>query len=466
MSRYAGNRGRGDVRGQAGLLRWAIIAIAVMLAAAGCLSDGDEPPARPTPETILEAASPTPEAPQAEEIEPVDLIAYVGPDSNIYTVRPDGTDQQRLSIPLSGESAALMGGGSAALMIFNWPTWSPDATRIAYSGFPAEENPVGVLYVVDVEVGLPRKLFENPPEAAGRFVASRSPHYIYWSPDSKRIGFLAPSGESLSLFVIDADGSRTARVVAPGAPSYLSWSPDGRYILHHLGRTLHLVDTYGDISATQISEGSSAFRAPSWAPDGRHIAFVDSQDGDESLKVSDINGGDSVEIAAVQRLGVFSWSPTANDLAYTEVIEGSDAGGLLYSGLTVFDAGTSTTHKITDDEVVAFFWSPDGEKIAYTAIDRVTNSLVWKVTDSRGANSRRLANFIPSREMLFVFFGYFDQYAYSNSLWSPDSKSLVYTGRMAGSNGTGLDSVWVLPVDGTSAASAVAEGSLAFWSPR
>ena len=56
---------------------------------------------------------------------------------------------------------------------------------------------------------------------------------------------------------------------------------------------------------------------------------------------------------------------------------------------------------------------------------------------------------------------FFDQYAYSNSLWSPDSQSLVFAGQVASDD---VDRIFVMEVDEPSTIQAIAEGSLAFWS--
>ena len=63
-------------------------------------------------------------------------------------------------------------------------------------------------------------------------------------------------------------------------------------------------------------------------------------------------------------------------------------------------------------------------------------------------------------------FAFFDQYAYSNQLWSPDSQALVYSGRAPDSNGSGGSTIQVISVDGNAPPLVIAPGNLAFWSPR
>ena len=446
---------------------WIVLSIILLILAGACVQARDESPTPEVPTAPPGIPSPTISTPDLEESGVVNRIAYVAPESNIFTIRPDGTDQERLTFPVQQESASLLPAGAASEdTIYNWPTWSPDATQIAITAFLADGEGPGVLYTVDTAGGLPKKLYENPPDTVGRFVATRSPHYIYWSPDSQSIAFLAPSQFNLTLFLIKADGSSEPRVVAHGAPSYLSWSPDGRYILHHLDERLALVDTTQNSRPLPLPVRSAAFRAPSWAPDSQRIAFADRLNGADALKVADVMADNQVVVTTVPQLGAFIWSPSANDLGYVTITNKTDLGVFTYAGLTVFDADTAELHRITDDELVAFFWSPDGSKLAYVAVDRVNNSLAWYVADSRGNSRRKLTTFIPSAETLFTLFSFFDQYAYTNGLWSPDSKNLVYAGREESANGTGVDSVFVVPVDGSAPPRAIAQGTLAFWSPR
>ena len=128
------------------------------------------PPPTATPEPTP-APTPTP-APEPD----VNLIAFVGLDDSIYTIRPDGTDQQLVSIPMSGETASLAGSASfASHTVYNWPTWSPDASKLAFTSFSDNGDFGGALWFVDIPGGLPDKVFQDPDDTIGRFVAQRSP---------------------------------------------------------------------------------------------------------------------------------------------------------------------------------------------------------------------------------------------------------------------------------------------------
>ena len=53
--------------------------------------------------------------------------------------------------------------------------------------------------------------------------------------------------------------------------------------------------------------------------------------------------------------------------------------------------------------------------------------LTWNVLDlTSGASWQYYESFLPSRDMLY-YLAYFDQFAQSHQLWSPDSRYLTYT---------------------------------------
>ena len=72
-----------------------------------------------------------------------------------------------------------------------------------------------------------------------------------------------------------------------------------------------------------------------------------------------------------------------------------------------------------------------------------------------------IARFPLSRGLLDVL-PFFDQYQRSASLWSPDSKYLVFTAVSA----DGRPGLYVVRADGNIKPRFLAAGDFAFWSPR
>ena len=426
------------------------------------------PPPSPTsaPPTATPEPTPTPTPTPAPEPD-VNLIAFVGLDDSIYTIRPDGTDQQLVSIPMSGETASLAGSASfASHTVYNWPTWSPDASKLAFTSFSDNGDFGGALWLVDIPGGLPDKVFQDPDDTIGRFVAQRSPHYIYWSPDSDRVAFLAPTPTSLVLYMIETADPHHPEVLSFGAPSYMAWSPDGQYLLHHLVDAVDLIDTRNDLERASLDAQSVSFRTPAWSPDSRQMAYVDGSIGADTLVITDVQGNSKIEVDRVSILTVFLWSPSLNEIAYTELTPARSLGIPTYGGLAVFDVDSGETRQITNREIAAFFWSPDGSMVAYVGIDRPSATISWYVNDRSGKAEKKLTDFVPSSEQLFVMFAFFDQYAYSNNLWSPDGRSIVYSARDPDANGTGGSTIQVVSIDGSSPPRVIAPGHLAFWSPK
>lgn len=344
---------------------------------------------------------PTPSEPLLE----VNLIAYVGLDGEIYIIRPDGSDVRRLTESLSNLGAFNGSLNTSGDVLYNWPTWSPDGTKIAFSAFSIGPDGAAALYTIDVEAGTATKLYDNPPEVAGRLVATNAPHYIYWSPDSQNIAFLAPTVDTLALLVVKGDGSEEARSILIGAPSYLAWAPDGQSLLSHLGSNLFLVEVGEEPSTAQLPPSSIAFRVPAWSPDGQRIAFIeDLEGGGRAIKVADALGQNDLLLAPIEGTTTFAWSPTSDRVAFTQSVD-STGPAFSYNGIDVFKVDTGEQIKVADDEVVAFFWSPDGEQIAYVAANRALGSLSWFVVDKDGETKKKLVDFLPTGEFLFSFLG-------------------------------------------------------------
>jgi TolB protein len=127
-----------------------------------------------------------------------------GDKSEMASIKPDGSDLQML-----GEG--------------HDPTLSPDGKRICYTGHPPEGGVT--VYVMNWDGSEKQRVVQTTSKVGATF-----PN---WSPDSKSIVYSFPVGESLELFIIQADGSGNRQLTQFGGTSICTpsaWSPDNQWI--------------------------------------------------------------------------------------------------------------------------------------------------------------------------------------------------------------------------------------------
>jgi len=108
--------------------------------------------------------------------------------------------------------------------------------------------------------------------------------------------------------------------------------------------------------------------------------------------------------------------------------------------------------------LAAFYWSPDGSRIAYVTLD---DGIAWHILVPATGETRLLTRFIPTPDYL-THLQFFDQFAPSHLVWSADSTKLVFAGVL---DRTESPQVWLVDTTGNEAPRPVAEGRLAFWVP-
>ena len=184
-----------------------------------------------------------------------------------------------------------------------------------------------------------------------------------------------------------------------------------------------------------------------------------------SLLVADSEGAHNRPLADVGSRQAFLWSPTDETLAFAD---SANPAVPYFDKVTTVDLASGGVRTLVDEPVLAFFWSPSGLKIAYVAVDPMRGDLTWKVIDRDGGQARELVTFVPSREYLTTL-TFFDQYAPSNSIWSPDGTHLLFAGLVEDSEGAAYlasndeSLIYVANADGSSV-KVIAAGSIAFWS--
>ena len=87
--------------------------------------------------------------------------------------------------------------------------------------------------------------------------------------------------------------------------------------------------------------------------------------------------------------------------------------------------------------------------------------LTWKIISLADKKILTLVSFLPTDTFASII-TYFDQYAQSLRLWSPDSTALVYS--IVESDGS--EAVYVINTDGGTEPKRVSDGASAVWSWR
>ena len=396
----------------------------------------------------------------------VNRIAYIDNSGDLHLTNPDGTGDRRLTgdVRAGMLSQALERGDS-----YSWPTWSPDGSKLAVSRVSiAGRNPDLSVQVFNLETGGMLSAFENEVPAP---VADGAAHYIYWSPDGRYLTVLAPTREGLALFVRDYQGNDDAAALAHGAPLYYHWASDSGVIAVHSGDRLLLREPSPDGARADIQVGVLGFRAPALSPDGSQLAYAATEGEVHGVFVRDVGPPPFNEmqpprlLAETRSLAAFAWSPDGSTLA---VSEQASRGSPLFSRLSLLSADGSSSSTLIEENHLAFFWSPQGDRIAWVGVDPATREMELSISAVAGGEPRRLFRFSPTGEF-FTYLSFFDQYAYSHSLWSPDGSALVVAGNdgpeSGRRNGSGPSGGQIYVVDaGTGEAQRIASGKTAVWS--
>jgi uncharacterized repeat protein (TIGR02543 family) len=208
---------------------------------------------------------------QAAVGDPIVYEEFDGVSSDIWIMNADGTGQTDLTpdTPASQEYD---------------PKLSADGTRVAFiSNRLTDTNPDAnfEVFVMSVTGSDVTQLTLTDNSAPGAFVQSYDPT---WSPDGTRLAFSGYRGSftASELYTINADGTDEVQLTtsADFANKWEpDWSPDGSVILFTWGwdefaQDLHVIqpDGTGETDLTPDTVETSE-RNPQWSPDGTRIAF-------------------------------------------------------------------------------------------------------------------------------------------------------------------------------------------------
>ena len=412
-------------------------------------------------EIIVEetAVIPTPTPPPLD----TNRIVFVNPQGRIGTVAPDGEDQQVLT---SGNRRYI------------FPAWSPDGEKVASIGVNSQGATIDVF--ADMANADVVELYRSRAE---------SPFYIYWSPDSQQISFLANHPrDPMALHVVESDGQTDSKMITTGGPFYWAWDPDSSQMLIHTGfasddAKLAFVNTTDDVPEESIAT-PGFFQVPGISPDGRFLAYAEEIQNSSRVVVINQETGKQFDTDH-NGIVAMSWSPVANKLAY---INSPEAEGRGFIGpLRMFDAETNEMTLLSREPVLAFFWSPNGRYLIYLryAADQ-TDDINANQPDSsqRGVLSKPARQFgTPDFDIVLIdtatgagqillqevefsrvfytqFLPFFNQYSLSHHIWSPASDAVVLPFII-----DGREQIGILTIDG-GRLQPLTLGNMAFWSQQ
>ena len=261
--------------------------------------------------------------------------------------------------------------------------WSPDSKRIAYV---AQGQPAGSQVFV--------RWIDAPGETQLTRL-ERSPSNLVWSPDGHHIAFnmLVPGSPGLSV-KMPARPAGAKWVDAPRVVDRLNyrndgsgWRPDG------FTHVFVISDEGG--AARQLTDGDYQHGAPEWAADSRSLFFSAIRKSDAEYLRNDseiyavsLTGGAIRQLT--DRKGPDNnpqVSPDGKLIAYT----GNDQNDNTYNvtRLYVMNADGSGRRSLTDDfdrSPSGVFWAEDNSGLFFMAEDRGSQNL-WYVPVGRGGKT-------------------------------------------------------------------------------
>jgi dipeptidyl aminopeptidase/acylaminoacyl peptidase len=174
-----------------------------------------------------------------------------------------------------------------------------------------------------------------------------------WSPDGRRIAFLARRGDDAStqIYVLDADGGEARRITAhPSATKDITWAPDGRLVF------FTAPDAKGDEAREKIRLQDDVY------------AFEETNFDQEHLWVTDLEGKRTQITFGDYSVRSYALSPGGSRITLTRA-PSPLLEHLRHSEAWVMDVNGGNARRLTTNQVAedSPLLSPDGGQVLFTS---------------------------------------------------------------------------------------------------
>jgi TolB protein len=210
-------------------------------------------------------------------------------------------------------------------------TFSPDGRRVLFAAITLSGTQ-GNLDLIQVNAdGTGLKTITDD---GGKLVHQDWPA---WSPDGKRIAFSSNHEGNQEIYTAAADSSNIMRVTQnPGIDAHPCWSPDGKTIAFATDRWggLELASVRPDgTGLVRLTRSRGLDDYPAYSPDGSRLAFVSNRDGQYEIYVAAADGDNPVNVSRHPLRDTFpTWTPDGRGVTF---VSDRDGGGDLYTQVVV-----------------------------------------------------------------------------------------------------------------------------------